>query len=576
MKSPGDKTELEERVTVEKSMVNTDNTDKVVVDLSLLPKIGDSVNGFYRIVEQIGTGGMSVVFKAEHLAMRKFVAIKYLAEAIAQDPIAVQRFQTEAQALGALDHPTIAAVLDFGVDQERDLPYLIMEYLEGQTLAELIQINGSLPPTDARDIAIQLADALAHAHDRKVIHRDLKPSNIIVQPVESNALAPDTVAVPVADQEIYKYKVKIMDFGIAKILQEEGTRANLTGTQDILGSPDYMSPEQCLGKQTDGRTDIYSLGCVLFEMLTGKPPYRCETPVQTILRHIGDYAPEFGNTSMPQNLRGLIESCLQKKAEDRPTSMTQVKQVLASNALLKVSLATKLKKLSHRARHDLVFSGAIVLMLIGVGAIIYNIADNNNMLSDYHVRNQNSAEDWYQAGRFYHVDKRFEKSIPLFNHSIAIKPMDKAYSRLANAYFETGQFKLAIIAAQKAVDLNPNHSQLRRFLADYLDSDMRFEDAGNEYQKAVTLAGSELERVRKDYANARAPGKTVNPVERLAQDGRLKVAEDNLKGTIKRANVHNTNLGNYKENVALAKLYLKYFPDDKAWQDWLDKNKNVK
>lgn len=135
MKSPGDKTELEERVNVEKSLVNTDKAEIVAVDLSLLPKIGDTVNGFYRIVEQIGTGGMSVVFKAEHLAMRKFVAIKYLAEAIAQDPIAVQRFQTEAQALGALDHPAIAAVLDFGVDQERDLPYLIMEYLEGQTLA---------------------------------------------------------------------------------------------------------------------------------------------------------------------------------------------------------------------------------------------------------------------------------------------------------------------------------------------------------------------------------------------------------------------------------------------------------
>ena len=109
MKSPGDKTELEERVTIEKSLVNTDKGDIAAVDLSLLPKIGDTVNGFYRIVEQIGTGGMSVVFKAEHLAMRKFVAIKYLAEAIAQDPIAVQRFQTETQALRALDHPAIAA-----------------------------------------------------------------------------------------------------------------------------------------------------------------------------------------------------------------------------------------------------------------------------------------------------------------------------------------------------------------------------------------------------------------------------------------------------------------------------------
>ncbi|MBK9205065.1 MAG: serine/threonine protein kinase [Candidatus Obscuribacter sp.] len=273
MKSPGDKTELEERVTIEKSLVNTDKGDIAAVDLSLLPKIGDTVNGFYRIVEQIGTGGMSVVFKAEHLAMRKFVAIKYLAEAIAQDPIAVQRFQTEAQALGALDHPTIAAVLDFGVDQERDLPYLIMEYLEGQTLAELIQINGSLPPTDARDIAIQLADALAHAHDRKVIHRDLKPSNIIVQSVETQKAALDTVPVSIGDLEQNKYKVKIMDFGIAKILQEEGgTRANLTGTQDILGSPDYMSPEQCLGKQTDGRTDIYSLGCVLLKCLQASRP----------------------------------------------------------------------------------------------------------------------------------------------------------------------------------------------------------------------------------------------------------------------------------------------------------------
>lgn len=568
--------ELKEKVTRAKHLVNTDEDQTVTPNLSLLPKIGETVNNFYQIVEQIGTGGMSVVFKAEHLALRKVVAIKYLAEAIAQDPVAVQRFQTEAQALGALDHPGIAAVLDFGVDKERDLPYLIMEYLEGQTLAERIETGGPLPAADTRDIAIQIADALAHAHERKIIHRDLKPSNIIVQPIDVQTIAPDTVPLPAGDQEQYKYKVKIMDFGIAKILQDDSTRVNLTGTQDILGSPDYMSPEQCLGKQTDGRSDIYSLGCVLFEMLTGKPPYRCDTPVQTILRHIGDYQPNFGNTNIPLNLKGLIESCLQKKAEERIGSMAQVRQALKSNALLKVSLSQRLKKLSHRARHDLVFSCLIGLLIMATGAMVYSIADNNNMLSDYHVRNQQSAEDWYQAGRFYHVDKRFEKAIPAFLKSIEIKPMDKAYSRLANAYFETGQFKQAVDAAQKAVDLNPSHSQLHRYLASYLDSDLRMEDAGKEYQKAVTLAASELERVRKDYANARVPGKTVNPVERLAQDQRLAKAESNLKETIQSANRHNTSMGNYSGNIDLVKFHLKYFPDDQSMKHWIEENEKRK
>src|SRR5262249_42826160 len=191
----------------------------------------------------------------------------------------MQRFQKEAQAVGNLDHPNIVKVFDFGVD-EKDRPYLVMDFLEGKTLGELIKTHGSLPMDQAVHIFEQACDSLDHAHGKGLVHRDLKPGNIMVVKGHRD-----------------DHSVKILDFGIAKIVGDGGAVSQtLTNTGEIFGSPLYMSPEQCQTGSLDLRSDIYSMGCLMYETLAGKPPLQGATAYETIYKHINE---------MPKPLRAV-------------------------------------------------------------------------------------------------------------------------------------------------------------------------------------------------------------------------------------------------------------------------------
>jgi serine/threonine protein kinase len=238
-----------------------DTIDSTLTD----PLIGTTLAGHLEILSCVGWGGMSVVYKAKDLLLYRTVAVKVLRSHSAVVPKSIKRFRYEAIAASKLDHPNIIRVYEFNIP-DQGAPYLVMDYLEGSSLAQFIAKNGAIELRRAISIMTKVCEGLEHAHKAGVIHRDLKPGNIML----------------VKDQD-GQQSVKIVDFGIAKMLHNEDEDSpSLTKTGDLVGSPLYMSPEQCQGEPVDKRSDVYALGCVMYEMLTGKPPFKGSTMLETV------------------------------------------------------------------------------------------------------------------------------------------------------------------------------------------------------------------------------------------------------------------------------------------------------
>jgi serine/threonine protein kinase/Tfp pilus assembly protein PilF len=269
--------------------------------LNIDPLVGSFFAERYQILSTLGRGGMSSVYKARHTLMDRIVAIKIL---VASDVPSLKRFQLEAKLVSSLKHHNIVTVYDFGVSFKGQ-PYLVMDYLEGSNLMEEIRKVKRLELMRATWIFCQACDALNYAHKRDLIHRDLKPSNFMLVNEEAEDV------------------VKLVDFGIAKHLNMPVTEAGqLTHTGQILGSPLYMSPEQCMGNRLDARSDIYSLGCVMYETLTGKPPLLGTNTLDTLQRHIHDTPLAFASVdpdllSLPEQIEKIVLKCLQREPDDR-------------------------------------------------------------------------------------------------------------------------------------------------------------------------------------------------------------------------------------------------------------------
>src|SRR5919201_1595850 len=227
--------------------------------------VGTLLNGRYRLDAQIGAGGMSTVYRAFDQTLERQVAIKLMHREIASDSDQLERFRREARAVAQLSHPHIVTVIDAGEDDAR--PYIVFEYVEGETLKERIRRHGRLPVGEAVAYAIEVARALGCAHSRHIVHRDVKPQNVLI------------------DEE---GSAKVTDFGIARSLDEEG----LTADGRVLGTTDYVSPEQAMGHPVTGQSDLYSLGIVLFEMLTGDVPFKGENQVAVAMKHVREQLPD--------------------------------------------------------------------------------------------------------------------------------------------------------------------------------------------------------------------------------------------------------------------------------------------
>ncbi|TDU05156.1 serine/threonine protein kinase [Streptomyces sp. 846.5] len=254
--------------------------------------------GRYRLTHRLGRGGMAEVFAARDVRLGRTVAIKVLRPELAEDTTARIRFTREAHSVASLNHHAVVAVYDTGEEAQRGetVPYIVMELVEGHTVRELLQGDEPPPVSQALIITAGILEALAYSHRHGIVHRDIKPANVII----TNTGA-----------------VKVMDFGIARALT--GATSTMTQTGMVMGTPQYLSPEQALGKAVDHRSDLYATGCMLYELLTLRPPFTGDTPLSVVYQHVQDLPvpPSQANSRVPASLDALVLRSLAKEPDDR-------------------------------------------------------------------------------------------------------------------------------------------------------------------------------------------------------------------------------------------------------------------
>jgi len=293
--------------------------DATVADIPIDPLIGQAFDGKYRLDERLGGGGMGTVYRATHLLIERPVAIKVLSQRFVGDETAQQRFRREARAAGRMHHPNAVTVTDFGTTEDGWL-YIVMELLEGRTLRDLLAREAPLDPARAVSFMLQACSAVGAAHDLKLIHRDLKPANIFIEQ------RPNMPAV-----------VKVLDFGVAKFMVEEHEDEDfntLTQVGAIIGTPRYMSPEQCSGFGLTPASDVYSLGIILYEMLTGVVPFVADTPLALAMKQVTE-APKPPSDivpAIPAELERVVFHALAKNPAERPADANEFRRELHATA----------------------------------------------------------------------------------------------------------------------------------------------------------------------------------------------------------------------------------------------------
>jgi tRNA A-37 threonylcarbamoyl transferase component Bud32/tetratricopeptide (TPR) repeat protein len=270
------------------------------------PLVGKVIGERYKVLAPLGRGGMGAVYRVEHVMMKKELALKLLHPELGRMEEVAKRFEREAEAAARLDHPNIITVTDFGRTGEGQL-FLVMELLNGPSLAEVIRPHDEGRPLGnerAVHVIRQVLRALEHAHEAGIVHRDLKPENIVL-----------------IERDDQKDIVKLLDFGIAKISEGDSKRETLTQAGVVFGTPEYLSPEQAMGEQADGRADLYAGGVMLYEMLTGKRPFEAQSKVEVLSMHLTRDAQPMNkvapDANIPQSLERVVEKAMAKKREER-------------------------------------------------------------------------------------------------------------------------------------------------------------------------------------------------------------------------------------------------------------------
>ena len=311
----------------------------------------------YELGDLIGRGGMAEVFEAVDTRLNRTVAIKILRDDLARDPAFIARFRREAQAAAALNHPTIVAVYDTGEEIEGEgrsatnVPYIVMEYVNGTTLRDIVKSGRKLQTERALRISIGVLDALGYSHSHGIIHRDIKPANVMIT---KNG------------------DVKVMDFGIARALAD--TKATMTGST-VLGTAHYLSPEQARGESVDARSDLYSAGVLLYELLTGEPPFSGDSPVSVAYQHVSEYAapPSSLDSQIPNEIDTVVLHALAKSPDDRYQTaeefQSDVERVLQGIPTV-ASTAPKPKKMNPNTKYTRTKPrGNSVLVLLAIAGI---------------------------------------------------------------------------------------------------------------------------------------------------------------------------------------------------------------
>ena len=344
------------------------------------------LGGRYQLGEIIGRGGMADVIAADDIRLGRKVAIKLMRRELAADPLFLARFRREAQAAAGLNHPTIVAVYDSGEDivgtgaEAASLPYIVMELVEGETVRDILRSSKGFTTERALQVARGVLTALDYSHRNGIVHRDIKPANVML--TKSGA-------------------VKVMDFGIARAMSESGH--TLTASQTVMGTAQYLSPEQARGHEADTRSDIYSLGCLLYEMLTGKPPFTGESAVAIAYQHVSGLVipPSEHLATIDKDIDAIVQMALAKDVSERYQNAADMRddidRTLAGNPVTAVlptvpanyatSNVTPVVVKQKRSAWVWVLSAVAVILTVAVGVWVYGSALNTGDSSKVEVPN---------------------------------------------------------------------------------------------------------------------------------------------------------------------------------------------
>lgn len=427
----------------------------------------------FEIKEKLGEGGMATVYRARQISLGRDVAVKVLHGHLNSDIDTIKRFDKEARAVGALKHHNLVGVVDNGVFDGS--PYLIMDYIEGTRLTDLLE-RERLSWEKFRGLADQLCAGLAHAHHNGLVHRDLKPSNIMLTE-ENGILTP-----------------KIVDFGIAKSTKEDLSDP-LTHTGEIFGTPFYMSPEQCQGHQIDQRSDIYSLGCLFFQMLDGEMPFVGASPIATVIKHLNEEVPTINRTDIPPHVQVVIARAMAKSPDDRFQTVQEF-----MSALNDPSIANKWRSKSKSARNGHWSKiGAIIMAIVVIAAgagLVTSQINSQAPQPSTQVGAPNSFE-YIKDQADKAVERHdFQAAIPLYEKLMQIAP-ESPYApfRLAEIYsqekFENIPKSISLL--NSAIKLDKSSAELFKVRGEAYFRNHQYSKALGDLTKALQLKPDSIE-----------------------------------------------------------------------------------
>lgn len=406
------------------------------------PLIGTNINGTIRIESVLGRGGLGVVYKARELMLDKPVAVKLLLPNKFVDAKAIMRFQREAQATSELSHPNVVCMRSFGVFEGK--PYLVMDFVQGEPLSSLLKREGKLAEHRVVSFIKQIAEGLKHAHEKNIVHRDIKPGNVIVSKSKDGS-------------EV----LQLIDFGIAKVVSDEDTK-NLTQTGEVFGTPNYMSPEQCNGQAVDYSTDVYSLGCMAYEMLSGAPPFTGENALKVIASHVSAKPTELNQSKAFPGLEKVIARCLAKDRSVRyPDASALLEDITRIEDRKQIAKTPLDKRAARRTAARVAIAAASVFLAAGLALTLLQLAQRTPSLDALNSTIAANPNDWqaiYQRAILYTRQENFRKAISDFNHVIALRPTyTKARCMRALCYLEIREMASASQDIEASIKLDPDY-----------------------------------------------------------------------------------------------------------------------
>lgn len=477
--------------------------------------IGSTFAGRYQIIEELGKGGMGKVYKALDTEIEERVAVKLLRPEIAGDENMIRRFKNELKFARKITHKNVCRMYD--LNEYENIKYITMEYVAGEDLKSSIRRMGPLTAGKAVFIAKQMCKGLKEAHELGVVHRDLKPQNIMI------------------DRD---GNTRIMDFGIARFLKTKG----MTETGMMIGTPHYISPEQVTGKDIDKRSDIYSLGIIIFEMVTGRVPFEGETPINIAFMHKTEKAPDPRkfNAQVPLDLSRMILKCMEKDKKKRYQSAEEVlsdlrkieKEIPTTDRMLPKKEPSTARAIASKLRLKKLLIPALVIIALAIAGIIIRLYLPPSEISKPSTAPTVSSEkeNYFIAGKEYWEDKNYPEAVNQFKKILELEPENlEALLSLASILKEQGKIDEAIPKYEKVIALNNLDPRAYDKLGEIFEQKQELEKATHYFKKYLDAApqDSDFKRIsqKMKYLEAqlqtlkKEEGKIVEPVD--AEKGKV-------------------------------------------------------